>query len=582
MSALPMSSARARWFPPTVAVLAIAAAIATLYLRAELRGAIDDRSERALTSHAGLAREIAARGPIDGRALAVIAAATGDRVQLLDASGRTTLDSAGPSAVDLAGRPEVAAVRRDPEALGSTSDGVSAAVAFATPQGILRLSAPLASDDPAVERLVTEVGFGGAFGLALAIAAAWLGWWRSARAARRLVEAASAAARGEGARVHTADDDLGEVAITIDTLRERSTSLSSALAGERALVASVLATLAQGVVVLDAERRITALNDAARRLLDVPSGGIGDGFLDRVRAPALVALVQTPYTRNAGDVDLPNGTRLTARIAPLDGVAATGSDRRGALLVLDDVTTVRRLETMRKDFVANVSHELRTPVSIIRANAETLKGGAMDDPRFSHKLVDGLHRNAERLARILTDLLDLSRLDAGHYRIELSPMDIAKVAAQAALAVEPEAQAKSIAISADVSDDLFAQGDPKALDQVLVNLLENAVKYTPAGGHVWLTARAAKDRVVIEVTDDGPGIAPRHRERIFERFYRVDPGRSREVGGTGLGLAIVKHLVESMGGSVGVAGNEPHGSRFWVELGGSPAALKSSDTIASS
>jgi two-component system phosphate regulon sensor histidine kinase PhoR len=568
-----MSSARARWFPPTVAVLAIAAAIATLSLRAELRGALDGRTEHELAGHAGLARALSTRGPFDRAAILAIARATGDQAQLLDASGRVVLDSAAaPTAIsDLAGRPEVAAVRADPRALGTSSGGAEVAVAVAVPDGILRLSAPPAAEDPAVERLITEVGLAGAAGLALAIVAAWLGWWRSGRAARRLVEAASAAARGEGARLASEDnDDLGEVAITIDQLRDRATTVTTALAGERALVASVLATLAQGVVVLDAERRITALNDAARRLLDVPTGGVGQDFLDRVRAPALVALVQTPYNRATSDVDLPSGTRLAARISPLDGVAATGADRRGALLVLDDVTTVRRLETMRKDFVANVSHELRTPVSIIRANAETLKGGAMDDPRFSHKLVDGLHRNAERLARILTDLLDLSRLDAGHYRIELAGMDVAKVAAQAALAVEPEAQAKTIAIAVEVGEDLRALGDAKALDQVFVNLLDNAVKYTPAGGHVSLTARAAGERIVIEVSDDGPGIAPRHRERIFERFYRVDPGRSREVGGTGLGLSIVKHLVESMGGSVGVASNEPHGSRFRVELAIAP------------
>jgi len=250
---------------------------------------------------------------------------------------------------------------------------------------------------------------------------------------------------------------------------------------------------------------------------------------------------------------------VLARVAAIPG-------RDGCILMLEDVTAMRRLETIRRDFVANVSHELRTPVSIIRANAETLIGGAKDDPRFSTKLIDGLHRNAERLARILTDLLDLSRLDAGQYRVEPVDVDVRGVAEQAIAALERTAGDRQVAVTLAAGDGLVVRADPKALDQVLVNLIDNAIKYSTTGGHAWVEAQPRGDRVRIEIRDDGPGIAPRHRDRIFERFYRVDPGRSREIGGTGLGLSIVKHLVESMGGQVGVDGNEPRGSTFWVEL----------------
>jgi len=182
------------------------------------------------------------------------------------------------------------------------------------------------------------------------------------------------------------------------------------------------------------------------------------------------------------------------------------------------------------------------------------------------KLIDGLHRNAERLARILADLLDLSRLDAGQYRLEVAPVAVRAVTEQSLTAVEPQAKQRGVDVRVDIPDSLAAMADAKALDQIMVNLLDNAVKYTTAQGHVWAMARELPDAVRIEVRDDGPGIADKHRERVFERFYRADPSRSREAGGTGLGLSIVKHLVESMGGEVGVEPNEPRGSTFWLRL----------------
>jgi two-component system phosphate regulon sensor histidine kinase PhoR len=258
------------------------------------------------------------------------------------------------------------------------------------------------------------------------------------------------------------------------------------------------------------------------------------------------------------------GVRAVARLtAQRSGV--------GRLLVVDDVTAIRRLETIRRDFIANVSHELRTPVSVIRANAETLQGGGKDDPRFADRLIDGLHRNAERLARIIADLLDLSRLDADHYRLERQPVDVAAAVGQAVTAVEHAATTRGSTVTVAVPPGCVVLADPKALDQVLVNLLDNAVKYAPAGGKLEVRAVPHDRGVRLEVADDGPGLAPVHRDRVFERFYRVDPGRSRDQGGTGLGLSIVKHLVESMGGTVGVDANQPTGSIFWCELPRPPA-----------
>ncbi|HEY1557412.1 MAG TPA: ATP-binding protein [Kofleriaceae bacterium] len=351
-----------------------------------------------------------------------------------------------------------------------------------------------------------------------------------------------------------------ELGTWINALAEDAAQRRDALGRERTLLASVADGLTQGVIAIDGERRIEMLNDAARRMLGIQSSMIGESLLELVRVPELRALIERERERDStAEVRLPNGPRTLIRAARTYG-------RAGCVLLLEDVTNVRRLETVRRDFVANVSHELRTPVAVIRANAETLLAGAKDDPVMAPKLIEGLHRNAERLARILADLLDLSRLDAGQYRLELAPVPVRAVTEQSLTAVEPQAQRRGVELHVEVPHAIAVKADPKALDQILVNLLDNGVKYTRADGHVWVEAREIGDAVRIEVRDDGPGIADKHRERVFERFYRADPARTREAGGTGLGLSIVKHLVESMGGEVGVEPNAPRGSIFWLRL----------------
>ncbi len=354
--------------------------------------------------------------------------------------------------------------------------------------------------------------------------------------------------------------ELGE---WINSLAEDAQRSRDALARERTLLASVADGLTDGVIALDGERKIEMLNDAARRMFGVQSSLVGESLLEYVRVPALHELIERDEDTSS-EIQLPSGARAMVRIARTYG-------RTGCVLLVEDVTTVRRLESVRRDFVANVSHELRTPVAVIRANAETLMAGAKDDPQIAQKLIEGLHRNAERLARILADLLDLSRLDAGQYRLECKDVAVRSVTEQSLTAVEPQAQKRGVRLVVDVPDAIAVKADPKALDQILVNLIDNGVKYTQTDGNVWVEARAVGDAVRIEVRDDGPGIADKHRKRVFERFYRADPSRSREAGGTGLGLSIVKHLVESMGGEVGVEPNSPRGSIFWLRL---PSAAK--------
>jgi two-component system phosphate regulon sensor histidine kinase PhoR len=284
-------------------------------------------------------------------------------------------------------------------------------------------------------------------------------------------------------------------------------------------------------------------------------------LVETVRIPALIELSEQPRDSvRTAEFAVDDPPRyLMATTTPL---RATG----GTVIVLHDVTGIRQMESMRRDLVANVSHELRTPVSIIRANAETLLDGALDEAESARSFVQAILRHSERLSSLLSDLLDLARIEGGAYPLCLENVPL-KTAVQRALdTLQRSAKARGLSLNMAVDPHFAAYADSQALDQVLVNLLDNAIKYSYEGGAIDVSAVVDADQIRITVSDDGPGIQERHRARIFERFYRVDTGRSRALGGTGLGLSIVKHLVVMMHGTVGVEPVQPHGSSFWVSL----------------
>ena len=253
---------------------------------------------------------------------------------------------------------------------------------------------------------------------------------------------------------------------------------------------------------------------------------------------------------------------ISALVSPLPGGRA--------LAVLRDVTEAQRLEGVRRDFIANASHELRTPVTAISGAVETLLGLPPDElggtPR---SFVEMISRHSARLSRLTRDLLDLSRLETGDFALEIGPLELGSLTAACLDYFRKSAQDKKITLGYDGPDALRVLADRRALEQMLVNLLDNAVKYTPEGGRVTVLVDDAGNEVVLSVLDTGPGIEPRQQGRVFERFYRADPGRSREMGGTGLGLAIVKHLAQAQGGQVGVESGQG-GSRFWIRLPKAP------------
>jgi two-component system phosphate regulon sensor histidine kinase PhoR len=333
---------------------------------------------------------------------------------------------------------------------------------------------------------------------------------------------------------------------------------------ERDLYRQIIDTMSDAVIAVDPEGRIIAINHFAKELLNlreehllVPyQSALAQSELQEALAQALSGSSgKGEFEISRDDDESPLTIRFDAQ-SQVGGVGAT--------LVLHDVTEIRRLERMRQDFVSNVSHELRTPVSIIRAHAETLQSGAIRTPQQAGQFLDAIARSAERLSTLVSDLLDLSRIETGNYHFRREFVEFAQICASVSDATAQTARQRKAELSFEFADGLKVLSDPSALEQILVNLVENAIKYGPEGGVVEVVAAPDKDVVRIEVRDHGPGIAREHRSRVFERFYRVDPGRSRAAGGTGLGLSIVRHLAEAMGGSAGVDGRASGGSVFWV------------------
>jgi two-component system phosphate regulon sensor histidine kinase PhoR len=256
--------------------------------------------------------------------------------------------------------------------------------------------------------------------------------------------------------------------------------------------------------------------------------------------------------------------------SPLSG------DDEGLLFVFVDVTEVRRLESLRRDFVANASHELRTPVAAVRSATETLRSGALEDPDAAIRFVDIIERNAMRLQSLVEDMLELSKLESNEFKVKRERVELGSVVPIVLALFRERAEKKGVRVTAELPPEASAiEGDPRALEHVLSNLVDNAVKYCPPGTRVLVSAtKLGDDRVKLVVSDTGPGIPAEHLPRVFERFYRVDAGRSRELGGTGLGLSIVKHMVEAMRGKVAVESEVGRGSTFTVSLPGAAASSK--------
>jgi two-component system, OmpR family, phosphate regulon sensor histidine kinase PhoR len=406
------------------------------------------------------------------------------------------------------------------------------------------------------------------FGLMAAVAASAMAGRVVSRAAEDLTAAARGIAAGKWeVRTQSSEQDpLGELGRALDSVAQSLASALTELTEERDRLRGVLAGMEEGVLLLDEDGRIALLNTALREMLLLGADAVGKTQLEAIRHADLKRLLDQARTTAepaTGEIELGGlkPRRLLVRAARLPG-------REGQVFaVFVDVTDVRKLESMRRDFVANVSHELRTPVTAIRSAAETLQTGIPDDPRVLDQFIGIIARNAERLHDLVEDLLDLSRIESQKLKLAFEPLELRAVFAQVLSLFRERADRKRVELVNEVAANLpRVVADRRALEHVVTNLVDNAVKYCGEGSRVMLRGEEHGSELRMIVTDDGPGIAERHLPRLFERFYRVDAGRSRELGGTGLGLSIVKHLVEAMEGSVGVQSVEGQGTTFTVTL----------------
>jgi two-component system phosphate regulon sensor histidine kinase PhoR len=379
-----------------------------------------------------------------------------------------------------------------------------------------------------------------------------------------LVAAAQRMAGGQGEPpLRSPDVEFDELARTLDRLSKSWSETVQELRGEGDRMRTILEGMQEGVLLLDGEGRIELVNSALREMLLLATDAVGRTPLEVVRHAELKELFDA--VRESGEpssLEIELGGLKPRRLLVRAG--NVGGEQREILVVFVDVTEMRRLESMRRDFVANVSHELRTPVTAIRSAAETLQGGIPSDPEMLRKFLGIIERNAERLHMLVEDLLDLSRIESREYRLSSEPVELRALVTQVASLFRDRVEKKQMELVNDVSDSALA--DRKALEHVITNLIDNAVKYCGTGCKVRLWSEATSDGVRLLVEDDGPGIEAKHLPRVFERFYRVDPGRSRELGGTGLGLSIVKNLVEAMAGRVSVESASGAGTRFSILL----------------
>ncbi len=449
---------------------------------------------------------------------------------------------------------------------------LSVAAAFArggVAAGVVRLSRSLREVDRATGDVRRFIAFGSLVALALALALSNVLARQMSSAVAELTDAARRMAQGD-LSVRTrlvGHDELAELGHAFDRLAGSLATTLGHLRAERDLQGRILEAMQEGVVVVDRDGRIVLVNPALRSMLLIGADAVGKLLIETVRHAQLQDLLaaarEEPSEASRLEIELPG---LKPRRLLVHAASLSGDDDR-FLFVLVDVTELRRLESLRRDFVANASHELRTPIAAVRSATETLRSGALDEPRAAARFVDIIERNAQRLQSLLEDMLELSKLESNEFKLKRERVELRSVVPIVLALFRERAEKKSVRLGADLGDCVGAvEGDARALEHVLSNLVDNAVKYCPAGTRIVVRAELQDDRINLVVSDTGPGIPAEHLPRVFERFYRVDAGRSRELGGTGLGLSIVKHMVEAMRGKVWVESEVGRGSTFTVSL----------------
>jgi two-component system phosphate regulon sensor histidine kinase PhoR len=541
-----------------------------------------------------------AGGPIDPAAFTTAATAVQRTAQvelsLLEPNGgviATTLPATGPDdtpgeavALSLQSDAFLADARAGRPAITSSYDVARGRriLAMAVPVGpagqptaILRASTDTSRSDRelATSQRSILLGFLLCAGAAAAAAAALAA--RLARPVRELAQAATDVAGGNSEATLPTPDvaELSSLASAIHILREQLVERGLTIGRQDTEQEAVLDSMIEGVLAIDARQRVLGINRAAADLFELDmEADLGRSMQDVIRNPDLRRFALRAIDCREpveDDIVLPGPRDRTIRVrgTALRDVSGEG----GAVIVLNDVTDLKRLENVRRDFVANVSHELKTPVASIKGFVETLLDGAADDPEDRHRFLDIIARQADRLEAIIEDLLALSRIEQseGAGTLPLETTSIAALLGEAANDCLPRATERAIRLEVECDADLEAAVNAPLVEQALINLIDNAIKACEAAATIRVSAHTAfsdtgEPLLEITVEDEGCGIEPAHLPRLFERFYRVDKGRSRTLGGTGLGLSIVKHIVQAHGGTVGVDSTPGVGTTFTLRM----------------
>jgi two-component system, OmpR family, phosphate regulon sensor histidine kinase PhoR len=516
---------------------------------------------------------------------------SGARVTLIAADGRVLADSAHDieTMENHSNRPEFRAAmaqgQGDSVRHSRTLDRdlVYWAIRFdrpAQPPVIIRFATPLAAINTSLASVRHALWKVSALILIVGIAISLLFSRGFVRRIENLKRFSSRVAAGDFSSLHEEDgnDELGELAATLNDTAARLSATIQSLTDERNRSAAILRSMAEGVAVVDAQSRLAFCNEAFAKIWNVDlRDAEGRSAVEVIYQPEVLELIPQALDTEktlVGEISF-GGARprnFSATVAPITPFetpeAPMGSHppipRRGVVIVLHEITELRHLEQVRKDFVANVSHELRTPLTAIQGFAETLLTGALEDKANNRRFVEIIGNHAARLARLSNDLLRLSQIEAGKMNADFQMVDLKLLVESSVEAAHPTATQKKLIIEPpNLPPNLpCVRGDANLLRDVLRNLLDNAIQYTPPGGRVEVTAAVDDGFAVVTVSDTGIGIPQSDQTRIFERFYRVDAARSREVGGTGLGLSIAKHVVEAHGGKIWVESAVGSGSTF--------------------
>ena len=439
--------------------------------------------------------------------------------------------------------------------------------------GVIRSSVPTTSIKKELRSIQIKIALGG---LLIAVLAAWISLLISRRISRPLEEMKKGADHFAGGDLNhrLAAPNSEELASLVDALNQMAAQLDrriKTIVSQRNELETVLASMLEGVIAVNNEERIIRMNEASAEFFDCDGEKCqGRDLQEVIRNSALQHFVRQSIRSNVSkedDISLYHNGEKTLHLQSSPLLDAN-KERIGTLLVFNDVTHLRRLEDMRRDFVANVSHEIKTPLTAIKGFVETLHRGNVDNPAEAQRFLGIIQKHADRLSSIVEDLLSLSRIEQEDEAkaIKLEEGHVKDVFKSALQICRSKAEEKRININLTCDEQLAASFDSSLLEQAVVNLLDNAIKYSEPNSTIHLKANLKDSQIQIIVADEGIGIAKKHLPRLFERFYRVDKARSRNLGGTGLGLAIVKHIAQAHGGNVTVESTLGEGSVFTIHL----------------